>query len=64
MGRVQAPDQLDDDVDVVPSHQGGGVGPDQRGVDGRGPGLGRVGHRDADQLEADAGAGGHVVRPG
>ena len=34
------------------------------GIDGGSPWLGRVGHGDADQLEADAGAVGYVVGPG
>ena len=34
VGRVQAADELDHDVDVVARHQGGGVGADQPGVDG------------------------------
>ena len=64
VGRVEPADQLDDDVDVVPGHQCGGVGADERPVDGRRAGLVRVGHGDPDQLQADPGAGGDVVGAG
>ncbi len=61
VGRVQAADQLDHDVDVVTRHQGGGIRADQPGVDGVRPGLLRVGHGDADELQPDARAGRDVV---
>ena len=64
VGRMEPADQLDDDVDVVPGHQCGGIGADEVPVDGRCAGLVRVGHGDPDQLEADAGAGGDVVGTG
>ena len=64
VGRVQAADQLDHDVDVVPRHQGGGVGADEPASMAGAPGLLRVGHGDADQLQADARAGGDVVGAG
>ena len=41
--------------------QGGGVRADQPGVHGGGPGLLRMGHGDADELEPDARTGGDVV---
>ena len=62
--RVQAPDQLDHDVDVVARDERGGVGADEARVDGRGAGLVRVGDGDPDQLQADAGTGGDVVGAG
>ena len=63
-GRMQPADDLDDDVDVVAGHQCGGVGADETGRDGHGPGPVRVGHSDADELEADARTGGDVLGTG
>ena len=62
--RVEPADDLDHDVDVVPRHQGGGIGPDEVGPDGRRTRALRIGHGDADELQADAGTGGDVVVAG
>jgi hypothetical protein len=64
---MEAAHDLDDHVDVVAGDQGGGVGADEAGAGGfygRRAGLGRVGDRNADELEADAGPGGDVVLAG
>ena len=45
VGRVQPTDDLDHDVDVVPRDQGGGIGPDEVGVDGRARGARPGGRR-------------------
>ena len=61
-GRLDAADDLDDDVDVVPGRQGRGVGGEQRGVDRQVAAVaGDPAYGDAGQLERAADPGGQVV---
>jgi hypothetical protein len=60
VGRVDAADELDHDVDVGADHQGRASLP-MRSAGMAVAGAGQVGYGDADQLEADAGPGGDVV---
>ena len=64
VGGVQPPDDLHDDIDVGPSHESGGVRPDEIGGDGRRPGPCRVGDGNGDELQTDARAGGDVLGAG
>ena len=60
-GRLDAADHLDDEVDVVARDQRGGVGGEQRRVDGQVAVPLRAADGDADQLERRADPGGEVV---
>ena len=61
---VQPSDDLDHHIDIGSCDQCAGIRAEEFGRDGSGPGSLGMGHGDPDELQADAGAGGDILRTG